>query len=159
MNIELKLVDKRDMKLLEELIGKYQKEILISESVSSYKYLASYWEKSDRYPYFIKLGRDILGFALVNSYSIVVEGSKSISEFYIKKEYRKKGIGKKTAIEIFKLFPRKWEIRELRDNISAQNFWRRVIREYTSGKYSEVEINNDKWNGYVQTFDNSSIAF
>lgn len=158
MDIKLKLVEKEKKNILKNLIEEYQKEILKQDSVEPYKYLDSYWEKIDSYPYFIEDGENILGFVLVNSHTVIEEKAKSISEFYIKKEFRKKGVGKRAAFEIFKLFPGKWEIRQIRENTPAQKFWRKIIGEYTQGVFKEYEVDNDKWVGYIQTFDNSNLA-
>lgn len=152
MEIKLVLVDVKDKKVLSDLISEYQREILKSEKVEEYKYLDSYWQKPNRHPYFIEVDNKVVGFVLVNDYSLVEKEAKNISEFYIKPEFRNKGIGKLSAKKVFDLFPGKWEIRELGDNNPAQQFWRNVINKYTNGNYHEILLNNEKWHGPVQTF-------
>ena len=71
------------------------------------------------------------------------------------KEFRKKGVGKSAAVKVFAMFPGKWEIKEMKQNIGSQSFWRKTINDYTNGKYSEVVLNNKSWKGPVQMFDNS----
>lgn len=156
MEIKLALVDIKDRKALVDLIKDYQKEILKTENPEEYKYLDSYWQKPDRYPYFINVDSKVVGFVLVNDHALLKEGAKNIAEFYIKQEFRKLGIGKLSAKKVFDLFPGKWEVRELEENIPARIFWRNVISEYTNGNYQETTINNNKWNGPVQTFNSLS---
>lgn len=156
MDIKLQLVEMKDKPILKRLLNDYEKEIQSSDSVEEYKYLDSYWEKSDRYPYFIEVDGSIAGFILINSHNIIKRGAKNIAEFYVKQSFRKQGIGKNAAIRAFKLFPGSWEVRELRSNVSAQSFWRKVVSEYTKGKYKETDLSSDKWDGFVQTFDTLS---
>ncbi len=154
MKPNLILVKKEEKEILRKLIREYQQELLKIEEPEEYKYLDSYWEKENRFPYFIKVDKNIIGFALVNDYNLVNKGGKNIAEFYIKKEFRKNGIGKITAMKIFDLFHGKWEIRELRDNIDGQNFWRKVINDYTKGNFKEILLDDNNWQGPVQIFEN-----
>lgn len=153
MEIKISLVDIKDKEVLRALINDYQKEILKSENPEEYKYLDGYWQKSDRYPYFIEVDGEIAGFVLVNNYNLVEKDAMDLPEFYIKPGFRKKGIGKMSAKKVFDLFPGKWEVRELESNVLAQKFWRNVIAEYTDNNYKEVILDNEKWHGPVQTFN------
>lgn len=153
MEIKLSLVDIKNKEVLKSLINDYQSEIMKTETSEEYKYLDSYWQKPDRYPYFIEVDGKIAGFVLVNSYNLIEKDAKNISEFYIKPEFRKKRIGLSSAKKVFGLFPGKWEVRELESNILAQKFWRNVIAEYTGNNYEEVILDNEKWHGVVQTFE------
>ena len=44
---------------------------------------------------------------------------------------------------MFKRYKGKWEIRTLLKNKSAQEFWRKVIKEFSNGDYKEQLIRND----------------
>ena len=158
MKIHLIPVSIGEKEILSNLIQEYQKEIFKQEKIGEYKYLDSYWQEPNRHPYFIKVDDEIVGFVLVNKYSLVEKEANSISEFYIKKESRNKGIGKQSAFKTFDLFPGKWEIRELDDNVPAQGFWRKVINEYTNGDFKEVILNNREWRGPTQIFDNNDLS-
>lgn len=155
MEIHLVPIDIKEKQSLNDLIKEYQKEILNQGVVEEYKYLGSYWQDPDRHPYFIKVDDVIAGFVLVNNFTYIEEGSKSISEFYVKKEFRNKGIGKQAAYKIFDLYPGKWEIRELDDNIDGQKFWQKIINKYTKGNYIEIVLNDKDKYDLVQIFDNS----
>jgi len=152
MEIKITLVGIKDKEILRTLVNDYQKEIVKSENPEEYKYLDSYWQKPNRYPYFIEVDGKIAGFVLVNNYNLIEKDAKNVSEFYIKREFRKKSIGKMSAKKVFDLFPGKWEVRELESNTVAQKFWRNVIEEYTGNNYKEVILDNEKWHGPVQTF-------
>lgn len=97
----------------------------------------------------------ILKLKILNfSHTLVNKDGKNIAEFYIKKEFRNKGIGKLAAFKVFDKFWGNWEVRQLKENISAQNYWRKVIDEYTKNNYQEILLKNKDWCGLVQTFKN-----
>jgi len=156
MEPELILAHVSEKNILSNLIRDYQEEILKVDNVDDYKYLDSYWEKDNRWPYFIKIDGQVAGFVLINCHNIIEKDAKNIVEFYIKKEFRNKGVGKLAAKKAFDLFPGKWEVRELKDNLQAINFWRKVIGEYTKNNFQEIIMNNEKWNGPVQIFNTLS---
>jgi predicted acetyltransferase len=150
MDISLSPVKFADRDRLGSLLMRYETEL--TGQSNDYNYLDSYFKEKNRFPFFIILDGKTVGFVLINSYSITQSDSKSISEFFIESDYRRRGIGKMAAQLVFKLFPGKWEIRQLNSNSVGQAFWRRVITEYTGGNYQETMLDNDKWHGPVQTF-------
>jgi predicted acetyltransferase len=62
-------------------------------------------------------------------------------------------VGEHVARTLFDRFPGRWEVSELRDNLAAQAFWRRVIGRYTGSAYREVTLDDSRWRGPVQSFD------
>lgn len=154
MNINLVLVNIKQKDLLRNMVKDYREELFESKNPGEYKYFDSYFNKKSYKPYFIKVDNQIVGFILVNKYSIVEIKANSIAEFYVKKEYRNKGIGKTAAYKVFNMFPGKWEIREREKNIMAYKFWNKVIGEYTNQSFSELILNNEDWNGPIQIFSN-----
>lgn len=156
MDIGLRPVQINEKQNIISLVKEYREELL-GEKADEYKYLNSYWEDPQRHAYYILLGNKIVGFVLVNDYSVTVDKAMTISEFYIKKLHRGKGIGKKIAFKVFDRFPGTWEIREIEHNKSGHAFWKKIINEYTKGNYKEKFLKNDKWNGPVQVFNNKKL--
>lgn len=154
MNIEIRGVEKKDKEVLRKMLEEYEREIS-PESEGEYKYFDSYWEKDNRWSFFIMLDDKIAGFVLVNEYCLVEVGAKDMSEFYIKKEYRRQRIGLKAAHKVFDKFLGKWEVREIVENPKARQFWLKVINEYTGGEFKETKMDDEKWRGWIQTFDKS----
>ncbi|MFY0758443.1 hypothetical protein AB1K32_06135 [Metabacillus dongyingensis] len=64
------------------------------------------------------------------------------------KKFRRSGLGKKIAHNIFQMYIGKWEIFQIERNKPAQSFWRKVIEEYTAGDYAERMVNGR----VIQTF-------
>ncbi|MBN2544437.1 MAG: GNAT family N-acetyltransferase [Spirochaetes bacterium] len=121
-----------------------------------YKYLDHYWKEKNKHPFFIKVKNKFAGFVLLSNHCHILknEQAKSISEFFIMKKYRRKGIGKKAAIKMFDMFRGDWEIRQHPHNIAAQKFWKNVITIYTGNNFSEKELISKKWSGKVFIFNN-----
>lgn len=151
MKIELELIDISDKSILSQMLQDYQLEIS-GDNSGGYKYLDLYWEKENRHPFFIKVDGELAGFALVNGHTIVSKGATNFAEFYILKKYRKNGIGKIAAKMVFAMFPGEWEVRQIVENPIAHVFWNKVISEYSNGKFQEIKMNNEDWNGWIQTF-------
>ncbi|MET3292312.1 UNVERIFIED_CONTAM: putative acetyltransferase [Brevibacillus sp. OAP136] len=101
-----------------------------------------YWTDDARFPYLIWLDGKIAGFVLVKSINREEDDSYfSIAEFFILKRYRRTGLGKQVAKEIFQMHKGQWEVYQIDNNKPAQHFWKKTIDEYTGGKFTErIEI-------------------
>jgi len=152
MKVELTSISSKDKNVLGEMLREYQRELLGKEP-GEYKYLDSYWNEPNRFPFFILVDDEIVGFVLINSHSVISVNAKSIAEFYIKKEFRKKGIGNEAAKQAFELFPGRWETRQLKGKAIVHSFWLEIISELTHNQFQEIIMNNKKWKGWVQTFN------
>ena len=51
--------------------------------------------------------------------------------------------------------PGRWEVGQMPRNTPAQAFWRRVIGEYTGGRFVEHTLDEAGWQGVLQCFDNT----
>lgn len=107
--------------------------------------LSGYWTEEGLFPYIIKLDERYAGFVLVTEDSQAL----SINEFFILKKYRREGLGKQVAKDIFGLHKGRWEIFQIEKNKPAQGFWRCVIDEYTNGDFTERE---DEHKRVIQEF-------
>ena len=95
------------------------------------------------------------GFALVDNAVSLPENELWMSQFFVVKKYRRRGIGSLAAKRVFDHVRGKWEVGQMPRNIPAQAFWRRVISDYTGGRFVEHELNDERWHGLLQCFDNS----
>jgi predicted acetyltransferase len=115
-----------------------------------YPDLEKYWHDGDRFPYLIKNDEKEIGFVFVRH---IIAGERnyfSVSEFFIMRKYRRKGIGRQVAEQVLELHKGHWEIFQMESNIPALSFWRSVILDYMKGQYSE-RIENKRT---IQCFDN-----
>lgn len=164
MRIQVKKVPRSRKTIIERLMQLYLYDfnIYYNDDVNSlglftYAKLDSYWGEEGKYPFLIYVDDKIAGFALVSSHTYLQEnkGGKSIAEFFVMPKYRRRGVGTYVAHKLFDMFPGKWEVSEINDNIPAIQFWRFAINKYTKGKYKETILDNEVWSGPIQSFDNS----
>jgi predicted acetyltransferase len=105
---------------------------------ASYPHLEDYWrEKNNKFPYVIKKGDKYVGFVLVKLIESEERSYFSIVEFFIMKKYRRLGIGKAIAFQVFDLHKGQWEVYQKDSNKPARVFWKNVIKEYTRGQFKE----------------------
>jgi predicted acetyltransferase len=119
-----------------------------------------YWQEHHRFPFLVRVDGKLAGFALVKRGAYLSEDPDmmDMAEFFIMRRHRRRGVGSYVATYIFDLFPAKWEVRQIRTNPNALEFWRTVIDKYTDGRYEEISINDDRWDGTVHYFDNRKIV-
>lgn len=160
MNLEIekvKLEDKTVLKNLTELykydFSEFDPEDVNEHGLYEYMYVDHYFTEEGRFPFFIKVNGKYAGFALIRA---IEENSRtyySMSEFFVMKKYRKSGVGKQAAVQLFSKFPGEWEVAEMEENIPAQAFWRKVISLYTNNEYREIR--KAGWDGPIQVFHSS----
>lgn len=104
------------------------------KAVFEYKYFNNYFKDNDRHAYFIreKQTNKLLGFAMVNSYVQKEKHGHSIAEFLVIPKYRRNGIGKKIAFELFNMFLGHWEVKPSNNSQKAYLFWKNTIEQYTN---------------------------
>lgn len=122
-----------------------------------YPYFDSYWTAPDRSAFFIEVDGHLAGFVMLCGYTVLPENESgmSIAEFFVMRRFRRQGVGKAAARLAFAMHQGRWEVRETKHNMPAQQFWRGLINEYMSGAYQEKMLDSDQWRGPIQSFDNS----
>ena len=104
---------------------------------AAYKNLDDYWNDENRFSYIIQKDEIYIGFVLIRYIEEQPLNHFSIAEFFVMRKYRRKGIGKSIATQIFNSHKGKWEVFQKDNNKPAQLFWNKVINEYTEGNFSE----------------------
>lgn len=87
-----------------------------------YRYLDRYWTEEDRSAFLLRVDGHWAGFALVRRGTPFV-----MAEFFVMRKYRRRGVGRQAATELFKRFRGPWQVRQLPTNPAATSFWRAVI--------------------------------
>ncbi|MFP2929650.1 GNAT family N-acetyltransferase [Pyxidicoccus sp. 3LG] len=94
----------------------------------------------------------IVGFAFVGQapFPYMTKGRDfRMSEFFILRCERRRGLGRLAARAVFDLFPGIWEVSQLPANRDAIAFWRSVIDEYTGGAFEDTQVDGSP----AQVFD------
>lgn len=162
MLIELSIATPSDKPILRQMLELCQYDA--SETDGSdldlhgcfgYAYLDHYWVESGRHPFLVRADGRLAGFVLVNGHVYLAGSERAIAEFFVMRKYRRRGVGKTAAFQIFDRFRGRWEIRQTATNLAAQVFWRKIITDYTAGQYHEIILHDERWQGPVQFFDNA----
>lgn len=120
--------------------------------------LDRYWSFSDCHPFVATVAGRYAGFALVDgAVRVGIEGCW-MDQFFVLRKYRRRGVGRVLATHVFGALPGRWEVGQMQDNLPAQAFWRRVVAEFTGGRFNEREIRGDGWQGVVQIFVSEPAA-
>jgi len=116
--------------------------------------LAPYWLDDSQHPFLLRVEDKLAGFALVAERSKVTgkSGVFDMTEFFVLRRFRRRGVGRAAAFAAFDRFTGVWEVRQREENPDATAFWRRAIGEYTRGHYKEARWERPKWSEIVQTF-------
>ncbi|BBH24336.1 hypothetical protein Back11_56810 [Paenibacillus baekrokdamisoli] len=122
MNIELSLLPYEDKTVLYNLIQLYRYDssefdghVLNKHGLYLYKYLDHQWTEEYRRPFIVKVDEEIAGFVLVSldvpkEYMKLssAEKTNTISDFFIMRKYRRRGVGKEVAFSLFDQFRGTW---------------------------------------------------
>ena len=163
MNLEVVAASVEDKPLVQRMMELYQYDFSTLENSDldahgyfGYSYLDHYWVEPGRHPFIVRVNGKLAGFVLVNQFAVLPGNEWSVGEFFILRRYRRQGIGRQVARYIFEKFRGKWEVREIEANQEARHFWEAVIGEYTGGQYEEAITNDERWQGPIQYFDNTT---
>ena len=116
--------------------------------------IESFWTDPRMTSFLVRVDGTLAGFVLVRDRARYAgDGTREISEFFILRRHRRRGVGGETARRVFDKFPGKWELTQITSNVEAQAFWRRVIGDYTGGRYEEQPRPDGK--GVMHRFDNA----
>ena len=92
-----------------------------------------WWDEPEHFPFFIRDGERLNGFALVKRGSRVTAGAADVmdvAEFFVIRGARAKGVGAAAAHALFTAFPGPWEIRVRQTNVLAKRFWARAAQTW-----------------------------
>lgn len=142
------------MELYQYDFSEFDGQDLDEHGCFGYGDLDYFWFEPTHAVFLVTVDEKLAGFVLIDNEVVVTGNERSISEFFIMRKYRRQGVGKQVALDVFGRLPAKWEVRVIEENSPAQAFWRGVIAGYTQDKFQEKWLNNDDWHGPVFYFDN-----
>jgi predicted acetyltransferase len=138
----------RDAPVLSNLLELYSHDLsevfaleLGANGRFGYEKLPLYWSESDRrFPFLIRAGSQLAGFALVTRGSPVSDNCNDldIAEFFVLRRHRGSGVGRRAAFLLWDRFVARWIVRVSEGNQQGLRFWTNVIAEYTSGTAVET---------------------
>ncbi len=146
---------RRLLELYQYDFTEYTDDDVGSDGRFGYRYLDAYFGEADRHAFLIKADGRLAGFVMVRRAASVADDRDvmDMSEFFVMRKYRRRGVGAEAARLAFDRFPGRWEVREMAANTPAQSFWRRIITGYTRGNFTERWLDDNVW--LMQSFDNT----
>ena len=125
-----------------------------------YTQLPFYWREPNRYPFLIKVNEHWAGFALVRQGSQLSDDEQvwDMAEFFIIRGYRRHGIGRQAAAAVWQKFPGTWEVRGMRRNLKAKDFWSQAIQEFVGQAIESTAYDKSGKAGYVFSFESTGAA-
>jgi predicted acetyltransferase len=163
--IEVNPASPDEQHILENLIQLYAHDFsefhnveLDADGRFLYKPLPLYWLEPGRHPFLVRIGGKLAGFALVRRGS-QVSGDATVwdmAEFFVIRGFRRRHIGTDVAVEVWRQFPGRWEIRVMESNQSAFCFWERATAAFTGEavRPGRFEKNGEEW--YVFSFESGA---
>src|SRR5579875_1079028 len=110
-----------------------------------YSYLDHYWTEAYRAPFLFRVDGCWAGFALVRT-----ESPFDMSEFFVMRKYRRQGVGRAAAAELFRRFSGSWRVRQQKTNPAATAFWRAAIPYDYDERTTDEEV--------IQEFDSRPVG-
>lgn len=94
----------------------------------SYRWFDSYWSSPNRFPYLIRVGSQLAGFAFVRDRENdeIGDWQRQIAEFFILRGLRRANIGRTAALALLRSKCAVWEFAYAISNEPARLFWRQV---------------------------------
>jgi predicted acetyltransferase len=115
-----------------------------------YKGLSRYWLETDRLPLLLKADGRLAGVVLVKRERGVLgtETVWDVAEFFVLRMFRRQGVGKAAAHEIWRRYPGKWQVRVMESNYSGYRFWEHTIRDFVGDelRMARFEKGGQPWN-------------
>ncbi|WP_317930720.1 GNAT family N-acetyltransferase [Halioxenophilus sp. WMMB6] len=152
MEVTLKAIEEPARAILENLYTYYVYEFsqfMPWELDSSGQYpfnrssLDSYWQKPGYSPYFIYADGSLAGFVLLRPYPGAPQVN-DIEQFFVLRRFKGKGVGKRAFATLVERHPGPWQIRVLKENHGALNFWRSAVAAVADGDFDErLDVDGD----------------
>lgn len=121
-----------------------------------YPPLDTYWSDPLKEPFFIEVDDKTAGFVLIRKdVGGDEDGQKGlfdVSEFFVLRGYRRQGVGKKSAYQLWDRYPGPWRVRVIQENRPAVNFWSTIIEAYSAGDFRCEKTTLGEYHWLVFTF-------
>jgi predicted acetyltransferase len=120
---------RRLMELCQHDYSEFNGADVDEEGRFGYRYLDYYWSEPGRHSFLVRVSGKPAGLVLVRELGRNAAGHlvREVAEFFILRKYRRHGLGRAVAQEVFARFPGLWQLRVEINNQPAQAFWQGVI--------------------------------
>ena len=139
-SIKIEKVDYENKQVLKNIyqyylhdLSAYNDEDIDGEGLYDVNFLDLFWEKEGLSAFFIEINEQILGFILLQSGKYAPPSGEDyyVSEFFILKKYRRKGVGRKAVETLFGMFSGNYLLAQMPNNNPAIKFWKSIYLQLT----------------------------
>jgi predicted acetyltransferase len=125
-----------------------------------YQHLHLYWSQPDRHPFLIKVDGKLAGLVLIKKSNGVAQSGAvwDVAEFFIVRAYRRQGVGMKVAHKIWKNFPGQWEVRVMKSNRNAMEFWLQAVTGFVGAAIYPVHLEKDGERWLIFHFESKQVV-
>ena len=122
--------------------------------------LDRYWSIEGFHPLLIRVQERLAGFALINAHSHRGEKVElNMAEFFIAREYRRRGVATEAVHLILAQHPGRWEIAVAEHNVAAKTFWPRTLAATPNVSWLvRLEGDGKLWRGPIWSFRNAAAG-
>lgn len=120
-----------------------------------YPYLDDYWIKPDHFPFLVYVDDVLAGLVLIQKtlpeFSVSPIDRWDISEFFILRKFRGQNVGLHAAHMIWSGFKGPWQLRVLKENVRATQFWFKTVRAFVSKDIEVLEktLQGSQWHLFL----------
>ena len=115
-------------------------------------------DEADPVVFLIRVDGKLGGYAIVTRHDSYLDHGRPhlLSQFFVMRKYRRRGVGEHVARTLFDRFPGRWDVATNPGREPAQTFWRRVIGRYAEGTYREAAEGCERWDGPIWAFESKA---
>jgi predicted acetyltransferase len=100
--------------------------------------LESYWRGPGKHAFVLRAtGQEPAGFVLILAEHDEQGVDFSVTDFFVLRKFRGRGVGQRVAHELFDRFRGAWKVEQFAQNKTAVAFWRSVVERYCGGRFEE----------------------
>ena len=158
MTLVCRMAEADDFPALQQMLELYQYELSDIwpqelDAQARYGYDLSRHKQADRFFAHVALDESqYVGFALVAPAVVTRTTGSWMEQFFVLKRHRRSAVGLRLAKHVFQSHPGLWEVGQVPANAAARLFWHSVINTVTAGQFTEVQVTEGWWQGFVQQF-------
>ena len=123
----------------------------------SYPPLPRYWSEPDRrWAFLIRCEGQVAGFVLAKRGSPAAPDDPDaldIAEFFVLRQHRRAGVGRRAALLLWNKLPGKWTVRVPERHLNGVAFWQRVVTAAAIGGLTESRQTAGTTDWRVYTFN------
>ena len=124
-------------------------------SSQDYEELALFWQERGRHPFFLTMGSERVGLALVRE--VLDEAVIEMAEFYVFPKHRRNGVGRAAMLKLWQRFPGSWRFQVNASNEGGRAFWPLCLEAHGATNLDVKDITAPDGARVEYTFDIPSM--